>query len=330
MKQANIVRWGIVGAGRIAHTFAKDLALVANASLTAVAARQAADALAFAKQHQIALALEGYQSLFEHPDVDAVYIATPHSHHFEQVRQALLAGKHVLCEKPFTVSVSQCQTLMTLAQQQGCFLMEAMWTWFLPAIQQALTWVQHGRIGRLLHIKADFGYPLAYDPARREYDARLAGGCLLEMGIYPLALNALFRPEPAPITDIRLHQAANGVEDDLSWTLAYPQGNSQLSTSFRCRLPNAAFIVGDEGYIAIPDFFRARQASLYHLDEQVANFIDTRHGSGFEFEIQAACDDILAGQTQNAIMPWSQSLMFQAEMTRILAQLPQIPSKTPG
>ncbi|GAB3028507.1 Gfo/Idh/MocA family protein [Bowmanella dokdonensis] len=321
------LHWGIVGAGRIAHTFASDMRHVDNSQVYAVASRNLEDAREFARQYQIPVPLEGYQQLFDHPQVDAVYIATPHNLHYGQVREALLAGKHVLCEKPITVSAEQCEDLIALAKAQGLFLMEAMWTWFLPAIRKARQWVDEGRIGRILHIKADFGYPQPYDVNARTYNPQLAGGCLLDMGIYPLALNLLFKPAPYQSLSVDYHQAPNGVEDDVNWTLRYPDSVSSLGTSFRCRLPNWAFIIGDNGYIAIPDFFRASQASLYVLDQRVEHFEDNRLGSGFEFEIQAATEAIREGRLEAPGMPLSASLECQRQLQAILARIPGVPPK---
>ncbi|MEO7934848.1 MAG: Gfo/Idh/MocA family oxidoreductase, partial [Dokdonella sp.] len=155
------IRWGIIGAGRIAHQFAEDFAHVSNAELVAVAARDESRAQQFAARWAIPKAYSGYQSLYEAEDVDAIYIATPHTFHFEQTTAALRAGKAVLCEKPITVSADECRQLIDEATRQHRYLAEAMWTLFLPAIRKAQAWVAEGRIGTLTHISADFGYPMA-------------------------------------------------------------------------------------------------------------------------------------------------------------------------
>ena len=141
------VRWGIVGAGRIADTFARDLVHAPGAELGAVASRDRARAQRFADRHGIAVVSEGYDALFGRDDIDAVYIATPHSCHLANARQALRSGKAVLCEKPLTPSLGECDALLEAAQASGRYLMEAMWTWFLPAVRQAKAWCDDGRIG---------------------------------------------------------------------------------------------------------------------------------------------------------------------------------------
>ncbi|ALS99915.1 Gfo/Idh/MocA family protein [Lacimicrobium alkaliphilum] len=325
MQLNSTINWGIIGAGRIARTFARDMAFVPHSRILAVASRQLSDAAKFAREHNITEAIEGYQALFEHTDIDAIYIATPHNFHFEQTKAALQAGKHVLCEKPITISTAQCIELSGLAKARNCFLMEAMWTWFLPAIRKAKQWVDEGRIGRLLHVKGDFGYPQPYDPDARTYNPALAGGALLDMGIYPLALNLLFNPQPYQSLRVKAHQAPSGVDDEVHWTMDYGDRISTLATSFRCRLPNYGFIIGDQGYIAIPDFFRASEASLYVLDERVDHFRDNRQGSGFEFEIMAASQAIREGKPESDIMPLSASLILQQQMEAILKRIREVP-----
>ena len=149
------LRWGIVSAGRISAQFAHDMQFVKNGELAAVATRSLASAQAFAKKYHIEKCYEGYQTMFDDPDIDAVYIGTPHTLHYENVVAAIKAGKHVLCEKPITISSEQCLKLSKLAKQQGVFLMEAMWTYFLPALNKAKAWVDAGRIGKIKHIKTD-------------------------------------------------------------------------------------------------------------------------------------------------------------------------------
>lgn len=311
----NKVSWGVVSTGRIANSFAQDCLLSEHSEIAAVGARNLSSAEAFASKYDIGKACEGYQALFDDPNIDAVYIATPHTLHFDHASAALRAGKAVLCEKPMTVSAAESNRLLQVAHETGSYLLEAMWTWFLPAIRTARRWVDDGRIGNLLHVKADFGYPQVYAPDKREYDAGLAGGCLLEMGIYPVAIaDYFFQREPDAIT-ATARFAPNGVEDDVSMIYDYGEdGVATLGTSFRCRQPNHAFIVGDAGYIAIPDFFRASECHLYVLDQQVDTFNDGRSSIGFEYEIAAVEDDLFAGRIQSPIVPLETSLRFQRVM----------------
>ena len=313
----NKIRWGIVGAGRIAHTFAQDIPATKDGVVQAVAARSGAAAAAFAAQYSIPNVHEGYESLYEDAEVDAVYVATPHTFHLQNAGDALRAGKAVLCEKPITTTAAKCQQLIDIAGASSSYLMEAMWTWFLPAIRKAKQWVNDGRIGQLVQVKADFGYPQVYSPDKREYDAELAGGCLLEMGVYPVALAALFtEQDPNEINVISRH-APNGVEDDVVAIFNYDNLVATLATSFRAKLQNWAYIIGEEAYIAIPDFWRANECQLWVLDEMTERFSDERRTNGFDYQIEAVDNDLLAGRAQSEIVPLAESLRFQNHMDLI-------------
>lgn len=314
------IRWGILGTGRIAQQFARDLITVANAELVAVGSRSMQSAAQFATMYGAPRPHDSYESLFADDAVDAVYIATPHSLHLGNCLGALAGGKAVLCEKPLTESPEECEVLLAAASRTDRYLMEGMWTFFLPAVRTALAWVAAGRIGRIRHIKADFGYPLLpFDARRREYDATLGGGCLLEMGIYPIALAWRFlQRDPIDIKVIS-RDAPNGVEDDVTMLFEYGDCTATLATSFRCKLQNWAYIIGEDGYIAIPDFWRASECRLYSLDECKDHFRDGRATLGFDFEARAAGDDILAGKRESEIVPWASSARFQHHIARVKA-----------
>lgn len=314
------IRWGIVGAGRIAHTFAQDMNATSNGIVQAVAARSGASAAVFAEQHGIATAHEGYDALYNDADVDAVYVATPHNLHLQHAGDALQAGKAVLCEKPITTNAEECRQLIGISQRTSGYLMEAMWTWFLPAVRKAKEWVDEGRIGRIVQIQSDFGYPLPYGPQRREYDANLAGGCLLEMGVYPVALTALFADSDPDSISVVARLAPNGVDDDVVATFNYPDFVATIGTSFRAKLRNWAYIIGDEGYVAIPDFWCARQCQLWKIDELIERFDDRRQTNGFDYQIEAVGDDLAAGRRESSIVPLAASLRVQQHMDLIRSE----------
>jgi predicted dehydrogenase len=316
------VSWGIVSTGRITHQFVQDFKFVPNGEVVAVASRSQESADAFAREYGIPRAYEGYERLLGDPEVGAIYVATPHTMHFQNTADAIAAGKHVLCEKPFTINPGESEELFEMAGRSSVFVMEAMWTYFLPAIQQAREWVRQGRIGRLRQVKADFGYPLLpFDPERREYNAGLAGGCLLEMGIYPVALAWLFMQQDPDDMQVVAHRAPNGVEDDVVVVFDYGENCegavATLGTSFRSKLQNWAYIIGEEAYIAIPNFWRASECSLFELDTCVDHFEDGRTSLGFNYETIAANTDILAGLPQNSIMPWDTTIRLQQHMARV-------------
>ncbi|GIU52914.1 Gfo/Idh/MocA family protein [Shewanella sp. KT0246] len=305
------LNWGIIGAGRIAHQFASDMAVVSNCNFYAVAARDKKRAVEFAEQYDAKVAYGDYESLYNDDKIDVVYIATPHNFHFEQAKAAMLAGKSVLCEKPITVSVEESHLLFEIAEQQQVYLIEGMWTYFLPAIIQAKKWLKAGRIGTLLQVKADFGYPLVYAPDSREYSTVLAGGCVFDMGIYPIALAHLFTEQSPESIYVSSHLAPNGVEDEANFIFNYSEMTAVLGTSFRSKLQNSAYIIGDKGYITIPDFWRASECHLYELDDHKDSFADCRSTIGFSYEIEAIANDILVGKLVSDIVTPEMSRLFQ-------------------
>jgi len=293
------------------------MSATSNGMLQSVAARIADSAQAFGDEYGIPNTYGGYESLYADSDVDAVYIATPHTLHLQNAGDALRAGKAVLCEKPITVNAAECQALIDVANESSSYLMEAMWTWFLPAVRKAKEWVDAGRIGKIVQIKADFGYPQVYSADKREYNAELAGGCLLEMGVYPVALAALFAGrDPIDISVVSRH-APNGVEDDVAALFNYDDFVATLGTSFRAKLQNWAYVIGEDASIAIPNFWRASDCQLWVLDEMVDSFNDGRTTNGFDYQIEAVNADLLAGRKQSEIVPLSASLRFQQHMDLI-------------
>lgn len=312
------VKWGIVGTGRIAGEFAADFKYVDNAELVAVASRSQETADAFADKFNIAKAHSSYQKLYEDPDVEAVYVATPHNFHFENSHDALAHGKAVLCEKPITTNPLAFEQLKAFAKERNQYLMEGMWTYFHPAIQKAQQWVQSGRIGQLVQVKADFGYPVPFDPKGRMYNPDLAGGALLDMGIYPIAMAWLFmRKDPTEIF-VTCHKAPTGVDDDVNILFDYGDESANLATSFRSKLHNNLFVIGTEATIKIPFFWKASECFLYRSDQQIDHFHDNRSSIGFNHELQAVSRDLLDGKKESDTMPHSHSAKLQELMARVM------------
>ncbi len=322
-----MVRWGILGAGKIAHTFVNDIAYVSDAVVQAVASRSLESATEFALQYAIPTAHGSYQELYEDPDIDAIYIATPHNFHLQQTLASLKANKSVLCEKPITVNPAQCLEIMGEMRKSNESVMEAMWTYFLPAIHKAQEWVADGKIGAVKHIKVDFGFAMEYEPEKRLYNPDLAGGCLLDMGIYPIALMNLFVKGNPKALKVHASFAPTGVEDSLQMTFAFENLIATLSTSFKEELPNKAYLVGETGIIEIPDFWRASQCKLYQGAEVVDEFDDGRLGSGFEFQIESFSKNIINREQESSIMPIDTSLRLQALMAFVQAKISKIKYK---
>lgn len=313
------IRWGIVGAGRIAKTFANDIKLAEHATLVAVASRNLDSALDFANEYSIETAYGSYAELFASTEIDAVYIATPHTHHKEQSIAALRAGKHVLCEKPATITPQELEEVITVAKDERRYFMEGMWSYFLPVILKTQQWVQEGRIGTLRHVRADFGYHLPYNPDLREYDKNLAGGCLFDMGIYPIAMAWLFLKQDPDSQNVWHHNAENGVEDDIAVFNSYNKNTAtaQLSASFRCKLPNYLTLIGDKGLISISDYWGAREAKLYEQEQCIDTYTESRSCQGFNHQIEYVSQELLAGKLQPEWVSWDDSRAFQRHIAAI-------------
>lgn len=314
------VKWGIISTGRIAHDFASDFQYVENAELVAVASRSGEKSRQFADRFRISKAYSSYEALYIDSDVDAIYVATPHNFHFQNSIDALGAGKAVLCEKPLTVNLQEFEQLVSFAHNSKRYLMEGMWTYFLPAIRKAQEWIAAGRIGEVKQVKAEFGYPVPFDPKGRMYNPELAGGSLLDMGIYPIAMAWLFIPKVPQ--DIKVVSRKAKTEVDLDVTMLFDYGDevANLASSFRHKLFNHLFIVGTQGFIQVPNFWKADECILYEEDTEIDRFQDGRKSIGFNFELEAMSADILNGRQQSSIMPHAHSRRFQELIQRVSDQ----------
>jgi dihydrodiol dehydrogenase / D-xylose 1-dehydrogenase (NADP) len=316
-----IIKWGIMGTGIIASAFAKDLAFAKNTEKTAVGSRTKESAAKFAEEHGISHAYGSYEELVQDSDVDAIYVATPHPFHKENVLACLRAGKAVLCEKPFTINSEELEEIIQVARDQELFLMEAMWTRFLPPIVKVREWIDSGKIGEVLLVKADFGYRAQWDPEWRLLNPALGGGALLDIGIYPVSFaSMIFGTNPEKILS-SAHIGETGVDEQFSIIMSYPSGKTAtLNGSFRFGLTNEAYIHGTEGYIRIPSFFSAKSATLYMDGEEVETFTDDRKSSGYAFEIEEVGKCLNQGLLESSTIPLDESLKIMKLMDEIRGQ----------
>ncbi len=315
------IRWGIIGAGHIAKSFVKDFPLLQNAELIAIAARDKERAKTFAATHNIPQALT-YDELYKSDEVDAVYISTTHNFHFEQSLQCLLHGKAVLCEKPITINDTEFKQLAAISKEKNFFLMEAMWSYFLPAIIKAQQWVNEGRIGDLKIIQADFAFPMEKNMEGRMYNPDLAGGALLDLGVYNVALATLFmnrKPDSVTATAILTE---TGVDATTTMILKYGDTIATLCTSMVTRMTNKLRLFGETGYIEIPEFWRARTVTIFDKEFQaIETFDDGRSSHGFIYQMQHATDKILNQEIESNIVPHHRSAAVQEIMTEVRRQI---------
>lgn len=312
------IRWGIISTGNIANSFAKDFKYVTAGKLQAVASRSLDKADEFAKRYSIPKAYGSYEELYEDKELDAIYVATPHNFHLINATDALRAGKAVLCEKPITLNPEECGQLIDVAESTGNYLMEAMWTYFLPPILKAQHWINEGKIGKVQYIMADFGFRGDPETMARLYAPEYGGGALLDIGIYPIALASLIYKK-SPVNVSVFHKKTNtGVDSEETMIFEYSSGEvANLSASILYDMANEAIIIGDEGYIRIPEFFVAKECFLYKNEELKDHFVDERESVGYNFETDAVNQDLLMGKKQSDIVPLSASLELQKLMALV-------------
>lgn len=329
--------WALVGPGRIAHRFAEAVTGIPGARLRAVVGRDAARAAEFAARWAAPQSGTELAAVLDDPAVDAVYIATPHAQHGEPIRACLQAGKPVLCEKPLVPHGALGRELVALARARGVFLMEAVWTRFLPAYALAGGWLREGRIGALRAIQSSFCFPAPFDPRSRLFDPALAGGALLDIGIYNLTATrwALQTQQPPGGTcseplQLHLHGelAPSGVDRRVTGTYLFPGG---ISSQFVCGLDgwadNSLRLYGELGTITLPSpFWGAAEAWLQlgrpgveaHPPERAAA---PHRINGFEYEIEEAMRCIRAGLVESPLLPHDETLAVLAWMDEIRARL---------
>ncbi|RUT30545.1 Gfo/Idh/MocA family oxidoreductase [Paenibacillus zeisoli] len=317
----SVVKWGILGTGWIAQQFADDLAYVENAECLAVGSRSLESASQFADAHGAARAYGSYEELAADADVDVIYVATPHPFHKDNTLTSLLAGKAVLCEKPFTVNSAELEEMIKLAREKKLFLMEAMWTRFLPSIVKVREWIRKGRIGEVQLVKAEFGFKMDWNPEHRLLNPDLGGGALLDTGIYPVSFaSMIFGAAPKGISSTS-RMGTTGVDEQFSILLDYGSGKSALlSGAISLGMTNDAYIYGTEGYIRIPSFLNAKTAALHVGEEEAEVFTDNRQSAGYNYEAEAVGQYLREGQLESPVISLDESLGIMKLLDEVRAQ----------
>ncbi|MEM7133397.1 MAG: Gfo/Idh/MocA family oxidoreductase [Chloroflexota bacterium] len=313
------IKWGIIGCGGIARKFTNCMKYVDAAELVAVASATPGKAEKFASQFGIDSAYSDYNQLVAQDDIQAVYVATTHNFHYENVKLALEHGKAVLCEKPITVAAWEAEELIALARARKLFLMEGMWTRFLPAIRQVREWLDAGEIGELRQIRADFGFNAPFNPEGRMFNKALAGGALLDAGIYPVSFASMIAGSPVAVEAIA-DIGSTDVDEQSFCLLRYGNGAiASLSASVRAPVDVLATIIGSEGKITVPRFLAASSVELhrYKKGETIRRDFPFPDGQGFEYEIQEVVDCLNQGKLESDIMPLNETLSIMQTMDAI-------------
>ncbi|MEI6169016.1 MAG: Gfo/Idh/MocA family oxidoreductase [bacterium] len=315
------IRWGILGPGRIAKKFALGLQSVPDAKLVAVGSRTPGKAEALAAEFGAPRVHASYEALAADPEVDVVYVATPHPMHLEAAMLCMKAKKAVLCEKPFTLNARDSQELIECARRENVFLMEAMWTRFLPPMVQVREWLARGAIGEPRMVMADFGFRTDWNPQGRALNPHLGGGALLDVGIYPLALASMvFGGAPLMITG-QCHLGETGVDEQSAMVLSYPGGAlAVLTCAVRTHTAHEARIMGTEGSIYLPGFWHATEATLTIPGKGSETAAPVRVGNGYNYEAVEVGNCLRAGLKESRIMPLSETLTTMRTMDELRRQ----------
>ncbi|MER8186434.1 Gfo/Idh/MocA family oxidoreductase [Kitasatospora sp. NPDC094015] len=316
------IRWGVLATGGIATAFTEDLLTVPGAEPVAVASRSEASARAFAERHRIPRAYGSWAELAADDEVDAVYVAAPHTAHHAAARLLLEAGKAVLCEKPFTLNLAEAEDLVALARARGRFLMEAMWMYLDPTVRRVAELVRDGAIGEVRCLQAEFGIVAPPDPAHRLRDPKAGGGALLDLGVYPVSFAHLLLGEPQEVRAVA-SLTADGVDESTAVVLRHEGGAlSLLGCSIAASTAQHASVQGTRGRIELAtDFFHPDGFVLHREGREPERIEAPRapgHGLGPEAAEVGRC--LRAGLTESPLVPLDGSLAVMRTLDAVRAQ----------
>lgn len=312
------VRWGILGLGNIAGKFVRDLLLIEDAVLQGVASRDITKARIFAEKYGAISVYVGYDALANDPEIDIIYIATPHVFHYEQTMLCLRAGKAVLCEKPMAMNAKEAKTMMDEAKKRNLFLMEGLWTRFIPGIEKVLDLIAKDAIGKIEFLKADFGFKGDGNLESRVYNKFLGAGSLLDIGIYPVYLSLLLLGVPDAIRAIA-NYTETGVDASCSMLLEYAGGTKAfLESTILADTPVEAFIFGSKGSLKIHSrFHHPKEITIKRNDRNAESFTVEYTGEGYYHEILEVMHCLQQGLIESPKMPHSLSLQLMQVLDRV-------------
>jgi predicted dehydrogenase len=316
------INWALVGTGGITNKFIVGLK-AAEGCASAVVSRTLENAQRFAAKNNIEKVFDNYDRMLEDPDIDVVYIGTPHTTHKDLTIRALNAKKAVLCEKPCAVNAEEFNEMVKASRVNNVFLMEAMWTRFTPPLQKVREWLSEGHIGEVQIIEANFGFNAPFAPKGRLFNPDLGGGALLDAGIYPLSLISMVFGGKIPL-EIKSYGylGQTGVDEHNLTILSY--GGPQIayaSSALRSNLTNDAWIYGTQGRIHIPNYIWARSAKLFIDNGNIIEFNPQDFiSNGYNYEAFEVMKCIKEGKKESEIMTLDESMVLMETMDRIRAQ----------
>jgi predicted dehydrogenase len=316
------ISWGIIGTGWIAEKMAEALSFVKGAELRAVGSRTKHNAIEFARRHHIGTAYGSYEELAADPQIDVVYIATPHPFHCANSLMCLSNGKAVLCEKPFAMNEREVLQMISAAREQNVFLMEAFWTRFLPSVDKVIDIISSGVLGEVRYINSDHAKFRPFDPNQRSFNKDLGGGALLDIGIYPVFLTLLLWGEPDQI-DCVPHIGSTGVDESLALTFKYGDGRiATLFSSFRVESTVETHICGTEGRLKMDRWWFCPVPIELAKGEDKPETINFDYvGNGYNYEADEVVRCLRSGRKESEILPLDFSLRLIRLLDRIRKQM---------
>lgn len=327
------LRWGFLGCGSIANRLGTDVAKLPDHKIQAIASRDAEKAAKYAEKFGVPTQHTGpdaYTKLVNDPDIDIVYIATPHNFHLEHASLALNAGKHVLCEKPFTVNAKEAEALVALARAKGLFLMEGVWSRCFPVWHKVRELIAEGTIGKVRQVYSDFGYGagalddnnqlIVGNPNGRLFSKDLIGGGLMDVGVYPVNISMMLLGVPNVVKAFG-QLGSTGVDENVGIVLGFPDGSlATATTSIQVTTPFQTTILGTKGKIEVPFWWRPKKLVLT-AGGNTETFEFEHEGEGFQFEAMHVAECLRAGKTESDILPLDETLAVMRTLDTIRAEI---------
>ncbi len=315
----NKIKWGIIGTGHISGKFATALAILPEAELAAIASRDLKTATTFAAKYNVPKAYATYQELADDPEIDVVYIGTPHSFHLENSVMCMQKGKAVLCEKAFAINAAEAREMVRVARENKVFLMEAMITRHVPLIKKVLEWIRDGRIGEVRMVKASRCARGVFQPGARQLNPELGGGSLLDVGVYVISFaSMIFKKSPAEVVGLG-HIGDLGSDEQGIAILKYDKGEmADLSFALKTAAANEAYILGTEGYIKIYDVFAVPTKASLFINREETDVIEMPIiGNALNYEAEEVMRCLKAGLKESPYMPLDESVQIMEIMDQI-------------
>ena len=313
-----MLRWGILSTGVIAKNFAETARRMGGVELTAVASRSAQSAEAFGEAYGIPKRYASYEALAADPEVDIVYVATPHSRHYADMKLLIGAGKHILCEKSFTTDAAQAVEVLRMARERGVFVMEAFWTKLIPVYREVERLIAEGAIGEVRSVTAQYGYTTGREA--RKFDAALAGGTLLDIGVYAIGFACMMLGYS--FDDVLSQLILNDAGTDATDAILLRRGRAvaQLTCGIGFNMPTHGAVYGTKGHIDIPEFKNPERVTLF-VDGEAPRVIEHPFEvNGYEYEIREAERCVSEGKLQSGLMTWEQTVSVMRIMDEVRRQ----------